>query len=105
MNEAAIQSQIISYLRRSGHLVCRVPLGGVKHTLKGKTFFKKNPLAGFPDLFFLHADKSGRMICVEVKSEKGRQSPLQKEWQAKLESFGITYILARSVRDVIIGLG
>lgn len=100
MKETDIQRQIIDYLTLCGHLVCRMPMGGVRHTLNGKTFYKKNPLKGFPDLFFFHADRSGTMICIEVKTEKGRQSAEQKQWQAQLKAYGIECFVARSVDDV-----
>lgn len=100
MNEAEIQKSIIEYLTLCGHLVCRMPLGGIRHQKNGRTFFKKNPLKGFPDLFFLHADRSGRLFTVEVKTKTGRQTQEQKDWERRLSSFGVKCILARSVEDV-----
>ena len=41
-----------------------------------------------------------RVIWIEVKSPKGKQSDLQKSFQAKVESEGHMYILARSLEDV-----
>jgi len=37
---------------------------------------------------------------VEAKSEKGKQTDLQREWQELAESHGDIYILARSLDDV-----
>ena len=38
---------------------------------------------------------------IELKAPKGKQSELQKSFQAKVESEGHRYILARSLDDVI----
>jgi hypothetical protein len=43
----------------------------------------------------------GRFIAVEVKAEKGRQSPEQKAWQACVERAGGLYVLARSVEEAL----
>lgn len=52
---------------------------------------------GRPDLEFY---KNGMVIFVECKSATGRQSDAQKKYQAKLEHYGMTYVLARSVDDM-----
>ncbi len=38
-------------------------------------------------------------LCIEMKTEKGRQSPEQHEWQAKVESQGYRYAVCRSFDD------
>lgn len=45
--------------------------------------------------------KDGRMVAIEAKSEKGRQSESQRAFQQRLESEGGFYVLARSVDDVV----
>lgn len=42
----------------------------------------------------------GRHLEIEVKSEHGRQSETQKNWQRAIEQRGGLYVLARSVADV-----
>lgn len=42
----------------------------------------------------------GRRLEIEVKSESGRQTPDQRNFQAMIERFGGLYVLARSVDDV-----
>lgn len=56
---------------------------------------------GLPDLF---AFKAGRVIFVECKSPKGRQSDRQKAFQQELEAEGCMYILVSSV-DNLVGMG
>ena len=49
--------------------------------------------------------RGGRFLAIEVKSEIGRQSEQQKNFQKMIESFGGLYILARCVEDVTGRLG
>lgn len=43
---------------------------------------------------------SGRMICVECKTAKGRLSPLQEAFKKHIEDHNGVYIVARSVDDL-----
>ena len=52
---------------------------------------------GFPDLT---AMKNGRTVYIEVKTETGKQSAYQKEFERICKEHGCTYIIARSVKDV-----
>ena len=54
-------------------------------------------LVGFPDLLVIFA---GRVIGIEVKSEKGRQSEAQKGVQKSFEDNQSEYYVARSIDDV-----
>lgn len=101
--EQEIQKAIMEYLTMCGHLVCRMNLGGVRHG-RHSNAMGKNPLKGFPDLFFLHADRSGTMFCVEVKTPTGKMSEIQLEWKKRLEGYGVLVIVAASVDDVKRGL-
>lgn len=38
-------------------------------------------------------------LCIEMKTEKGRQSPEQKEWQAKVEAKGYKYAVCHSLDE------
>ncbi len=52
---------------------------------------------GFPDLT---AMRDGETVYIEVKTETGRQSQQQKEFQRICKAHGCRYILARSLQDV-----
>lgn len=53
-------------------------------------------LKGAPDIFSVVAP-SGKLVVFETKTEEGRQSPAQKAWQARVESVGGLYVLARDL--------
>jgi len=56
---------------------------------------------GTPGMADIMIVVNGRLIAVEVKAKKGRQSQAQKRWQEALEAAGGRYVLARSVADVM----
>lgn len=56
---------------------------------------------GFCDLI---AIKGGKVLFIEVKTMRGKQSPYQEQFQREIEQAGGTYILARSVEDVERGI-
>ena len=82
--ETFIRRSITDALRRAGW--------DVTYHLQGVGSRK-----GFPDL---PAMKEGRTVYIEVKTETGRQSDYQKEFEKICISHGCTYILARSISDV-----
>ena len=58
------------------------------------TYRSKHSPAGFPDLVLV---RDGRLIFAELKSEKGKLRPEQKEWIAALEETGVeVYVLRPS---------
>ena len=52
---------------------------------------------GIPDLI---AVRDGRVIFIELKTARGRQSDYQKKFQADLEAAGGEYILCRGIEDL-----
>lgn len=54
-------------------------------------------VAGVSDLLFLAPN--GKVFAIEIKTGSGKQQPVQKEWQRKVESIGVRYVIVRSVGD------
>lgn len=52
---------------------------------------------GWPDILIVYRD---RLICIELKSNKGRLSPVQKEMHAQLSLAGALVYTATSVEHV-----
>lgn len=46
---------------------------------------------------------NGRMICIEVKSAKGRATPEQKQFLQEMANLGAISMLVRSLDDVLNG--
>lgn len=58
--------------------------------------------AGFPDLILCVARQGYHGLAIEMKTEKGRQSESQKEYQRLLEREGYKYVICRSLDEFIV---
>lgn len=105
MKEIEIQHTICEYLERKKHFFSRINNTPI-YDPKRKVFRKmpKWTLKGFPDIMVLW---NGFPVFLEIKNDKGRQSPEQKEFQRRCEEHipSIEYHIIRKLEDVInIGL-
>lgn len=71
------------------------PNGSNKSKAAAGIFKAMGERAGFPDLILLLARNGYSSLAVEMKAEKGRQSPAQREWQSVAEANGIRYDVVR----------
>jgi hypothetical protein len=98
MQEKIIQKSIIDYLSLLENLgklyFFRANSGAVK--LESGRFMKTGK-AGCPDIICC---VGGKFIGLEVKNEKGKQSPTQKDTEEKIKKVGGEYYVVRSVDDV-----
>lgn len=84
-SENNIQTEIRDFLKWNGWFVIR----------------HQQSLGSLKGLSDLSAIKNGLTIYIEVKTEKGKQSDYQKEFQNEIENHGGKYILARKLEDII----
>ena len=63
------------------------------HILQGIGSFK-----GIPDII---AIKAGRVLFLEIKKPKGKQSEYQKQFQIFIEGHGGEYYIVRSLEDLM----
>lgn len=103
--EKIIQNAILDYLcRYPGLLVMPIDTVGMFDPSR-KAFRKKKPnrgaiwYTGVSDLL-VHSKRHG-LIALEVKSPKGRQSPVQKDFEAACKLQEIHYRVVRSIDDVV----
>jgi hypothetical protein len=85
MTEAEFKDILVGVARRYGWLI--------HHDLpaqnsRGRWATHIQGDAGFPDLILLHP-VSGKLFAIELKSDKGKVSPLQKRWLMAFEHAGI----------------
>jgi len=73
--------------------------GGKKIPLEAIRLKKEGVTAGVADVLVL-SDIEPRIIALDTKVEKGKQSSSQIWWQAEAEKAGVTYHIVRSVEDV-----
>ncbi len=103
VKESDIQKEILHYLqilenRGTIYFIrCNVFQGKIKRA-NGTDGFIKQAKAGAPDIIICC---EGKFIGLEIKTETGKQSDLQKAAQLKIEKAGGKYFIIRSVRDLI----
>lgn len=54
---------------------------------------------GVSDLILMKKRGQYGALCIEMKTETGRQSSFQKSWQSIIEQEGYKYVLCRSVEQ------
>ncbi|PNX49871.1 MAG: hypothetical protein BV457_00090 [Thermoplasmata archaeon M9B1D] len=98
--ELNIQSSIIQYLRYKGIKVFSIPNGANFPNHYTRYLMSCSGLtSGVADLEVLLPN--GKAIFLEVKTEKGRQSKTQKEFEEEVKKLGFDYYIVRSIDDVI----
>ena len=72
------------------------PNGGFRNIIEASKFKKMGTRAGFPDLILLIQRKGYGSLCIEMKVGKGKQTPLQHEWELEALSNGNKYVICRT---------
>ena len=80
-----------------------MPIKGQNGKMRYIKFGKKGSadILVFVPLFSTHSIKALEAIAIEIKSETGRQSEDQVEWQKDWEKLGGVYYIVRSVEEVM----
>ena len=73
----------------------------MKHDRDGAKRKAMGMRPGFPDFIFLMPNRQYPYLAMELKSEKGRQSDHQKEYQQAVENAGGRYMVIRSLDEFI----
>ena len=91
-------------------LLFAVPNGGARSKATAGKLKAEGVVPGVADLILLvpkcvkaHDDEGWyntiHALCIEMKTAKGRQSPEQTEWQAKVEAHGYKYAVCHSLDE------
>jgi len=75
-------------------LLFHVPNGGARNGREAKKLKWMGVVPGVSDLIFLYQRK---IYFIELKTEIGTQSKVQKDWQLNVESQGLEYYIIRSL--------
>lgn len=73
-----------------------VPNGGYRTATQAKSLKAEGVVAGVADLILLIPRGDYASLCIEMKTEKGRQEYVQKVWQEEALKFGNKYVVVRS---------
>lgn len=103
--ESIIQQNCVKWFRlqypKLARLLFAVPNGGARRPIEGKIMKAEGTLAGVSDLILLYPSKGFHALCIEMKTEKGRQQPSQKLFQRAVEEMGYKYVICRSFEDFL----
>ncbi len=91
--ESAFQIGVVRMLRTAGFFVFAVPNGGSRNAREAHNLRLQGVMPGVSDLVVLFPD--GRAVFIELKNPngKGRQSPTQKDFEARVGLLGHEYLL------------
>ena len=97
--EDNIQIEIVNFVRAyyPKAIIYAVPNGGKRNAREAARLKRQGVMAGVADLHLIY---KGVIYFIEVKTDKGRQSDYQKEFQTLVEAQGFKYVIARSVNDI-----
>ncbi|MEI6424420.1 MAG: VRR-NUC domain-containing protein [Lentisphaerota bacterium] len=98
--EAYLQSECVRWFRlqfpKMSKLLIAIPNGGSRDAREAVNLKIQGVVAGVSDLLLLTPRNGYGCLCIEMKTETGRQSELQSEWQHEAEKSGNKYVLCRS---------
>ena len=69
--------------------------------MEATRFKKMGVRAGVADLILLVSRKGYNALCLELKTQTGKQSEAQKEWQEAVQNEGSMYVVVLSVEEGI----
>ena len=92
-SEFTIQVEIVDYCRKNNIICFSVPNEATRNNSK---YIKSGVLAGVSDLICIN---DGKVLFIELKDYKGKQSDKQKEFEKSIISQGFQYFLVRSLDE------
>ena len=101
--ESIIQQNCVKWFRlqypKLALLLFAVPNGGARRRIEGAIMKAEGVTKGVSDLLLLFPAKHYRGLCIEMKTEIGKQQPSQKIWQRAVEYAVYKYVICRSFED------
>lgn len=98
--ESSLQVECVKWFRlqypQLARLLIAVPNGGARNAATGRILKAEGVVAGVADLVLFVAAHSYHALCIEMKTQKGRQQDTQREWQRAVEAQRYKYIICRS---------
>jgi hypothetical protein len=100
-NEQDIQRTVIQHLAWRAHpdaFCFHVPLGGYRKPIEAAILKSIGTIAGVPDLVCI---LYGRAYCLEIKTERGRVSEVQRVVHERLRRAGAEVVVAFDLNEVL----
>lgn len=100
LQEACVRWFGLQYPEYRG-LLFHVPNGGSRNLLEARSLKAQGVVPGVADLILLLPRKGFGALCIEMKTQKGRLSEHQREWEAAASLHGNLYRVCRSIDEFI----
>jgi hypothetical protein len=101
MSESQIQQQMVKWFgyKYPECTLFAIPNGHKRNAITGAILKREGVVAGVADLFLMKANQKYNGLWIEVKTDKGKQSESQKEFQRKALREGYKYVICRSIEQ------
>lgn len=98
MSEDQIQQQLVIYFRNNiKGIIFSVPNGGSRNVAEAKKLKNTGLLPGVSDLIILLPNE--QTIFIEVKTDKGKQSEVQINFEKKVFEMGYKYFVVKNIEE------
>ena len=87
--------------RQFAPLLFAVPNGGQRGKFEAAIMKSEGVTPGVADMILLVSRRGYGSLCIEFKTEKGKQSEKQKEWERIATMCGNKYVIVRSLEQFI----
>jgi hypothetical protein len=98
--ESRLQQNCVTWFRlqysKIGRLLFAVPNGGSRNLREAQIMKGEGVTAGVADMILLVPRGSFSSLCIEFKTDRGRQTDSQRDWQALTEQNSNKYVVCRS---------
>jgi hypothetical protein len=78
-----------------------IPNGHKRNAITGAILKREGVVAGVADLFLMKANNKYNGLWIEVKTEKGKQSESQKEFEHKAIREGYKYVICKNIDQFV----
>jgi hypothetical protein len=104
--ESKLQTSCVTWFRyqfpKFSKMLIAVPNGGYRNAIEAKIMKGEGVTPGASDLLLLISIKGFGCLGIEMKSDKGKQTLNQSEWQNDFEKNGNKYAVCKSLDEFII---
>lgn len=103
-DEHKIQVQCVRWMKQNMpelyKVTFAVPNGGLRDEITMASLIEEGLTPGVADIIVLKSNRKYGSLCIEMKTPKGGQSRVQKQWQKDCELIGAgCYRICRSLED------
>jgi hypothetical protein len=101
--ESDLQSACVQWFRlqypQLAPLLFAIPNGGYRNNLTAIRLKREGVVSGVADLILLRPNSEYTSLCIEMKTDKGRQTTRQRQWQEAAEANFNKYVICRSFEE------